>query len=207
MPAIGPVFSLLLIGLILLCGLLYYRAVKIQRYLEPALAIAQPRNDFSMKIARLFQQEFGTEPINGLSIRAGSILVEKSLLFPAEGARKSPGTDENMQKLARLFKTLMEDDHLRSDISLILIGARFPLERQGGADGAERLKAQRMVSRIQDALFTAESVLGKRYGTYFLAATQAGPASESSGELIEFRIIPSELLHIEVLQKLVKYAF
>ena len=46
----GPLLSLLLIGLVLLSGLLYYRAVRIQRFMEPALALSQPRNDFSEAI-------------------------------------------------------------------------------------------------------------------------------------------------------------
>ena len=80
-PPAGPILSLLLIGLVLLSALLYYRAVKIQRFLEPALAISKPRNEFSKSIKQIFQQEFGAELVKGIRIRAGSIFIEKSFLF------------------------------------------------------------------------------------------------------------------------------
>jgi hypothetical protein len=40
-----------------------------------------------------------------------------------------------------------------------------------------------------------------------VAAAQPTNPLEGNRELIEFRIIPSELLHIQVLEKLEKYAF
>ena len=58
-PPAGPVLSLLLIGLVVLSALLYYRAVKIQRFLEPALALSQPRNEFTKNISQNFQREIG----------------------------------------------------------------------------------------------------------------------------------------------------
>ncbi len=88
-PSVGPVLSLLLIGLVLLSALLYYRAVKIQRFLEPALAISQPRNEFSKSIKLIFQQEFGAESIKGLRVKASSILIERSFLFA--GGRRPEG--------------------------------------------------------------------------------------------------------------------
>src|SRR5512143_2212095 len=54
-PPPGPVISLLLIGLVLLSSLLYYRSVKIQRFLEPALALSQPRNEFAKHIRQIIQ--------------------------------------------------------------------------------------------------------------------------------------------------------
>jgi hypothetical protein len=71
----------------------------------------------------------------------------------------------------------------------------------------DRILAQRMAGFIQDALFFAEPQLGIRYGTYFVAAAQPINQLEGNRELIELRIIPSELLHIKVLEKLEKYAF
>jgi len=55
----GPILILTLIGLLLLSALLYYRAVKIQRFLEPVLAITQPRIAFSKNIYNLLLREFG----------------------------------------------------------------------------------------------------------------------------------------------------
>ena len=76
----GPILILTLIGLLLLSALLYYRAVRIQRFLEPALAITQPRITFSKNINNLILREFGKEESKGIKFRTGSILVEQSLL-------------------------------------------------------------------------------------------------------------------------------
>jgi hypothetical protein len=46
-----------------------------------------------------------------------------------------------------------------------------------------------------------------QYGAYFVASAQPANQLEGSRESIELRIIPSELLHIRVLEKLEKYAF
>jgi hypothetical protein len=205
-PSVGPVLSLLLIGLVLLSALLYYRAVKIQRFLEPALAISQPRNEFSKNIKLIFQQEFGADSIKGIRIKASSVLIEKSFLFAGDGALKA-SAQADLNKLARIFLLLMEDDQTRSDISLVLIIGRFPSSGTWVTYAAERMKVQRMVGFLQDALFFAEPQLGIRHGTFFVAAAQPTNPNDGSRELIEFRIIPSELLHIKVLEKLQKYAF
>jgi hypothetical protein len=205
-PSAGPVLSLLLIGLVLLSALLYYRAVKIQRFLEPALALSQPRNEFSKSIKLIFQKEFGAETVRGLKVRSSSILIERSFLFSDNGALKA-SAQADLKKLSRIFFLLMDNEQTRSDISLVLIVARFPSSSTWIAYATERIQAQRMAGFIQDALFFAEPQLGIRYGTYFVAAAQPTNPLEGNRELIEIRIIPSELLHIKVLEKLEKYAF
>lgn len=205
-PSVGPVLSLLLIGLVLLSALLYYRAVKIQRFLEPALAISQPRNEFSKNIKLIFQQEFGAESLKGFRVKASSVLIERSFLFAEDGALKA-SAQADLKKLARIFLLLMEDDQTRSDISLVLIIGRFPSSGTWMMYAAERMKVQRMVGFLQDAMFIAEPQLAIRHGTYFVAAAQPTNLNDVNRELIELRIIPSELLHIKVLEKLQKYAF
>ncbi len=205
-PPAGPVLSLALIGLLLLSALLYYRAIKIQRFLEPALAISQPRNEFAESINLIFQKEFGAESIAGIRVRTSSIVINKSLLFSENGALKAPAQIV-LKKLARIFLSLLSDDHTRPNISLVLINARFPADGAGRSNTGERMKAQRMVGFIQDSLFQADTVLGRRYGTYFVAAAQPTHPNDGNVGLIELRIVPSELLHIEVLQKLMKYAY
>jgi hypothetical protein len=205
-PPAGPVLSLLLIGLVLLSALLYYRAVKIQRFLEPALALSQPRNEFSKSIKQIFQKEFGTESVKGLKLRASSILIERSFLFSGDGALKA-SAQADLKKLAHIFIELMDNEQTRSDISLVLIISRFPASGTWMEYAANRMLAQRTSGFIQDALFFAEPHLGMRYGTYFMASAQPTNPLEGNRELIELRIVPSELLHIRVLEKLEKYAF
>jgi len=205
-PPAGPIFSITLIGLVLLSALLYYRAVKIQRFLEPALALSQPRNEFAKNINSIFEKEFKTKSIKGLKIRSSSILMETSLLFSGDGAVKASAQDD-LQKLARVFLSLMKDDHTRSEISQVLIIGRYPSYGFTRATIVERLKVQRMVGFIQDALFQLEPELGIRYATYFEGAAQQTNPQEKKSEVVEFRIVPSEFLHIEVLEKLEKYAY
>jgi hypothetical protein len=205
-PPAGPVLSLLLISLVLLSALLYYRAVRIQRFLEPALAISQPRNEFSKSIKLMFQREFGAEQIKGLKVRGSSILMEKSFLFSGDGVLKS-SAHTDLKKISRIFLLLMENEQTRSDISLVLIILRFPSSGTYAKYAAERVQAQHMAGFIQDALYVAEPQLAIRYGSYFVASAQPENPIEGNRELIELRIIPSELLHIRALEKLEKYAF
>ncbi len=204
-PPPGPTLSLLLIGLVLLSALIYYRAVKIQRFLEPALALSQPRNEFAKNINLIFQKEFGTKSIRGLRIKSSSILIETSLLFSGEGILK-PSAQDDLQKLARVFLALMKDEHARSEISLVLIIGRFPSYGARGVNVSEMVAVQRMVGFIQNGLFQLEPELGIRYSSYFAGVAQPTSPHEGNRNLVEIRIIPSEFLHIEVLEKLEKYS-
>ncbi len=205
-PPAGPVLSLLLIGLVLLSGLLYYRAIKIQRFLEPALALSQPRNEFAKTIRQIFEKEFGAKSIDGIKIKTSSILIEKSLLFAEDGALK-PSAQDDVQKLARIFLALMKDDHSRSDISLVLLMIRYPSYGARPENAADRIKAQKMIGLVHDALLRTQPELGIRYSTYFTTAAQPTNPHESNGGVVEFRIVPSEYLHIEVLERLEKYSY
>jgi hypothetical protein len=204
-PPAGPVVGLLLIGLVLLSGLLYYRAVKIQRFLEPALALSQPRNEFAKNIGSIFQGEFGAKSVRGLTIRSSSILMDRSFLVSTQGALNATAQDD-LRKLARVFLALMKDDHARSEISLVLIIGRVPSHGARGTNVAEWAKAGRIVGFIQDALFRLEPELGRRYSTSFASVVQPINPHEGRNDVVEFRIVPSEFLHVEVLEKLEKYA-
>ncbi len=205
-PSPGPILSILLVGLVILSALLYYRAVKIQRFLEPALALSQPRNEFAKKINMIFEKEFGKKPIKGLKVKSSSILIEKSLLFSADGTVNASALPE-FQKLARIFSSLMKDDHTRSEISLVLIIGRFPFYGAKGPNIVEKTRVQRMVGFIQDVLLHVEPELGVRYSTYFAGVVQPANPQEGNSDVLELRIIPSEFLHIEVLEKLEKYSY
>jgi hypothetical protein len=205
-PPPGPTLSLLLIGLVLLSALIYYRAVKIQRFLEPALALSQPRNEFAKNINLIFQREFGTKSIRGLKIKSSSILIDTSLLFSGEGTMK-PSAQDDLQKLARVFLALMKDDHARSEISLVLIIGRFPSYGARGVNVLEMIAVQRMIGSIQNGLFQLEPELGIRYSSYFAGVAQPTSPHQGNRDVVEIRIIPSEFLHIEVLEKLEKYSY
>jgi hypothetical protein len=205
-PPSGPVLSLLLIGLVLLSALLYYRAVKIQRFLEPALALSQPRNEFAKSISQIFEKEFGRKPIAGIKVRTSAILIERSRLFSKDGNLR-PTAQADLKKLARVCLALMEDSDTRANISLILIITRVPLYESKTVYIHERIKAQQVVGFIQDALFQAEPDLWMKYALFFAGTVQSANPREGTKDVFELRILPSEYLHIKVLEKLEKYAY
>lgn len=205
-PSPGPVLSLALIGLLILSGLLYYRAIRIQRFLEPALAISQPRSEFSAAINQLVLKEFGEQPVSGMKVRTSSIIIKKSVLFTDTGMLTDQGRDI-LEKLSRVCRSLLQNDATRQYVSIVLINARIPLDKGSPASASERTRITRMVGVVRDQLLGSEPEIRGRYGSFFVAGTQPAASPEGITDVIEVRLIPSELLHIEVLQKLMKYAY
>jgi hypothetical protein len=200
----GPLLSLLLVGLVLLSGLLYYRAVRIQRYLEPALALSQPRNAFSEAIQQAVKKEFGRGLVPGFDVRTSSLVIDQALLVSSSG-RLHPTGRTILHRFARVFKTLLDDAHTKADINLVLISAGYASGPP--ANGTEeRVKVQRLLEVLLDGLFEAEPLLRENYQAFFATAPRPIPSRDGYRERIEFRIIPSEMLHIEFLQRLQKYA-
>jgi len=201
----GPILSLTLIGLLLLSAVVYYRAVKIQRFLEPALAISQPRMQFTGEMNNLLMKDFGPEKAAGVTFRSGSVLVEQRLLF--SGAPQMAGLEDlTVKKLASVFLAALEDPRTRDHISLFLVSTRLPLSLDAELNKVRRLHLQERADGILASLFAAEPQLEKRYGRYF-AATVLPVGTDSEAAWIEFRIVPTERLHIEVLKRLGKYVF
>ena len=88
-----------------------------------------------------------------------------------------------------------------------LFGDRSERRSRGPRDQpAARAKAQQMVAMLQDSLYEAEPKLGQTFKAYFAATVHPEHLRRGEEGVVELRIMPSELLHIEVLQKLVKYA-
>jgi len=204
-PPVGPIISLLLIGLVLLSAVLYYHAIKIQRFLEPALALSQPRNEFAKNINALFQKEFGKDGVSGIKIRSNSVFMETSVLFSPNGAPKASAID-SLRRIARIFRSLMTDEHARSEISLVMIIGRYPSNGVTATTAMGRLNVQHLTGIIEDTLFHVEPELARLYAPYF--AVSALPATSGPQVTsVEFRIVPSDYLHVEVLEKLEKYSY
>ncbi len=200
----GPILILTLIGLLLLSAVLYYRAVKIQRFLEPALAISEPRLRFTQSMNNLLSKEFGTIKVNGIRFKTGSIYVEQSLLF--DSARSEKGTEtEILRKLSHVFLVALSNPDMRNNISLVLVSARQPLGPDTALNREIRTLMQERSLMILNALYRAEPELEKNFGMYFAATTMPVNAAGEEPNWVEFRIVPTERLHIEVLQRLMKY--
>jgi hypothetical protein len=200
----GPILSLTLIGFLLLSALLYYRAIKIQRFLEPALAISEPRIKFNQNINNLLTKEFGTHT-EGIKLKTGSILVDLSWLFAS--AHRTEGSKPLMlKKLSRVFHSALSDPDIRKHISLILVSTSFPLTTDTKLNNTLRFQIQKRIALILNSLYAAEPELEKSYGTYFAVTAMPVYAPVKEPNWIEFRMIPTERLHIEVLERLEKYS-
>jgi hypothetical protein len=206
-PPLGPLFSLTLIGLILLSAIVYYRAVKIQRFLEPALAISEPRMKFTRNIRDLLAREFGPGQMKGIRFRFGTILVDESLIFERVHPMGVAPGHAVLGKLSRVFTAALDNPETRENISLILISVRFPLSKDMILNRQARFEVQDRAVLILNSLYTIEPRIERDYAKYFAATSFPSSTPEKGGQVIEFRIIPTERLHIEVLQRLERYAY
>ena len=203
-PPLGPLLSLTLIGILILSALLYYRAVKIQRFLEPALAISQPRMKFGQSVTSLLSQEFGAGQLKGLRFRGGSIFVETSLLLNSiHPVKKSDPLV--LKKLAHFFLNALNDPGIRDNVSLILVSTRLPISPDKKANKEMRAKMENRAGLILSSLFALEPQLEASHGAYFAATALSVGAGMKDVDWIEFRIVPSERLHIDMLLRLEKY--
>ncbi|MEW6599878.1 MAG: hypothetical protein AB1499_02820 [Nitrospirota bacterium] len=202
---IGPILSMTLIGLLLLSALLYYRAVKIQRFLEPALAVSEPSIKFNQDINNLLMKEFGTAG-SGITFRKGSILIDQSFLFST--AHLMDGSDPLiLKKLGRFFLSVLSDREIRDRISLILVSTNLPLGKDALMNKELRSAAGERTAKILNSLYAAQPELEQKFGKYFaVTAIPSGPAGKENSP-IEFRLIPTERLHIDVLERLEKYSY
>ncbi len=206
--SLGPLFSLTLVGLLLLSALIYYRAVKIQRFLEPALAISEPRMKFNQDIKDLLSREFSPKEMKGIRFRAGTITVDESLIFERPHSQARPTGPVVLRKLSRVFVAALDNPEIRQNISLIQITARFPLTKDMILNRQARFAVQDNATLILNSLFTAEPRLETSYTRFFAATAIPTLAPPKKGGIVfEFRIIPTERLHIEVLERLERYAY
>ncbi|MBI4689190.1 MAG: hypothetical protein HY754_02815 [Nitrospirae bacterium] len=200
-----PILSLILIGFLILSGIVYYRAVKIQRFLEPALAVSQPRSEFTRNINKLLVKEFGLEAVRGVKFSMGSIFIEESLLFDKDNRLKESAYSM-LKKLGNVFISALSSKNTRLHIDLILINARFPVDSSEELNNRQRLRMQLVADLILDSMYRESPELEKNYSTYFAAtAMPVSPPEKGTSDFVEFRIIPSELIHIGLIQRLHKY--
>ncbi len=197
----GPLLSLTLIGVLLLSAVLYYRAVKIQRFLEPALAISTPRIMFARNIRQLLSKEFGSEQIPGIRVTTTSLFVQSSL-FPGAGKPEHP---EITGRLGRLFVSVLNEPDMSNYVDFILISAKFTADADSVSNERKRAEAQSRAVAVLNSLLAASPELNKKYAIFFSAAAVPVDTGGKDAGWIEFRFLPSEQLHIEVLKSLQKY--
>lgn len=203
-PPPAPIVILTLIGALLLSALLYYKAVRAQRYLEPSLALVQPRIEFTHKIRLLFKEEFGTDDIQGVLLSGDSIFIEHALIY--RGPAGSKRIDNVfLSKVSRVFLSILEDTEMRSHFDLILISSRIHFNPSPEENRNRRRKGLLIAESVVDAMYQVEPSLLKYYGIF--APTAVPDKPHKTHNWIEFRIVPSERVHIEMMKGLEKYLF
>ncbi len=198
----GQILGLTLIGMLLLSSLLYYKAVKAQRYLEPSLALAQPRIEFAQKIRQLLEKEFGSEKIKGVVLASNSIYVDNSLIF-ADPVSEEIANTMFIKKMSNIFLSILQDPQMKPHLELILVSTRFRVSPHLEMTKKKRSVSQHIAGLIMDSLFDVEPELLKYYGLF--SATALPVQRDKKDNLVEFLIIPSEHLHIEMIKSLEKY--
>ena len=199
-----PIGIFTLMGLLLLSALLYYEAVKAQRYLEPSLSLAQPRVEFLQNISNLLEEEFGSKYIKGITLSRNSIFIDSSLIF-ADPAYEKGINYVFLKKLSRVFLYMFRDADMRSHFDLILLSTSFKFSQHLEVNTQRRAEKQHIAEIVMDSMYKVESGLYKYYGLFAAIAVPVEP--ERKGEWLEFRIIRSEHLHIELMKSLKKYFF
>ncbi|MCL5023578.1 MAG: hypothetical protein M1497_09480 [Nitrospirae bacterium] len=194
----APVLSLALIGVLLLGALLYYRAVRVQRFLEPALAMSTPRIAFAKNIRTLLSREFAAEKPEGIRFAANSIYVEQSLLSGASASGV-------LNRLSRVFLAVLRDRNLRGYVDFVLISTKYRAAADERTTEGRRFGAQRAAESVLSSLYRVSPELRRDYETYFAATALHADHAAKEARWVEFRFLPSERLHIDVLTTLEKY--
>ena len=82
------VVALTLIGLILVGAVLYSNSIRFQRFIEPMIAVLQPRGEFSERFKQLILGEFETLNKDEVVLRGNILRVRRSFLTD-EGSHRS----------------------------------------------------------------------------------------------------------------------
>jgi len=202
---VDQIIGITLIGLLLLSALIYYKSVKAQRYLEPSLAILEPQVAFAQKISDLINEEFGSKQNRGVIFTANSILVDDRLIFTDPFNKESVKPDF-VRKLGNIMMAMLGDAQMRLHFELILISTRLPLSPHLILNKQKQIEKQNNAELVLNALYKISPELKNNYALYFTSSVI--PVRPKQNEnWIEFRFIPTEHLHIDMMKSLKKYSF
>lgn len=198
---VEPVVILTLIGMILTGALLYYRSVNFQRFLEPSLAVLEPRTIFASRLSKITSEEIAGEPAGMVVVKRTSIMLHKSLFTQVS----DQGLPSVIPKLSRALLKLLSDDWMAANIEMIIVKTSFPLEAAKSDDFTIQNQMREQSDMVLKAVLGTEPALAARFADRF-ASTAVYSRVQGSSDWITLAIIPSERLHIEVLERLGKYA-
>jgi hypothetical protein len=196
-----PVVILALIGLMLIGAILYYRSVNLQRFLEPSLAVLEPRTMLSSRLKDLTNEELGPEYSPGIIVLSTGLMIHKSLLLSPEYHKPSIIT----QRLANMLNRLFEDPWMAGNVEMIMVKTSAPVDLP--LEQREKVKhnMQQQSESVLESILGTSPALAEKHSDKF-AATAVLSRNTKNYDWVMLDIIPSERLHIEVLERLGKYA-
>lgn len=196
-----PVVILVLIGLMLIGALLYYRAVNLQRFLEPALAVLEPRSMLSLRMKELASEELGPEYAQSVIVRSSGLMLHKSLFSSPQHS----GIPVFVKRLSDMMRRLFEDPWMSSNVEMIMVRASVPLDMPIEVRNELTERMRKYSETLLKAILGLNPGLAEGYSDKFAATVVLNRKSEEA-DWIALDIIPSERLHVEMLERLGKYA-
>ena len=195
-----PFVTLILIGLLLTGVTLYYKAINLQRFLEPALAVLEPSVTFTSQITRTAQNKFTHIPADRIIIRGNNLRIHKSL-FSTVSDKRIPLI---VRQMGKFIRTILNDRTLSNDIQSVIIKAHVPIQAaltEPALYNNMRIQAEAVLNTIMQLEPSLASTNAHKMGS--LAMYSKDPRA---GEWLTLEVVPSEMLHIKVLERMSKYA-
>ena len=200
LPPLRVVMTLALMSLLLLSLVVYYRATRIQRFSELALAIYQPQNDFSQKMIGPFIKLFNEKKISTIRHTSNSLFIDESLLVMVAQNNKD-NQPTIVRDLGKIFHAILQDPELRSNIELILVSTIGPVSPGMSLSTKNHRTLQVKSESVLRSLFMAEPELEQKYSSFFASTVISATDVERDQYLVEFRFIPNDRLYLKYLQR------
>lgn len=200
LPPLRVVMTLALMSLLLLSLIVYYRAVRIQKFSELTLAIYQPQKEFRQKTLGPFIKLFDKKKLSSIAFTDNSFCLEEPLLLMDEpnGKNTQPTITGD---LGKTFHAILQDNELRSNIELILVSTIEPLSPSMSLSNKNFRSQQEKSDSVLRSLLEAEPELKQKYSSFFASMAVSTADVERDQCLIEFRFIPNNRLYTNYLQR------
>ncbi len=196
------VVGLTLIGSILVGAVLYSNSIRFQRFIEPVIAVLQPRGEFSSRFKQLILEEFEVLKADEIVLHGNILRVRRSFLTD-EGSHRSGF--RNFERLGRVFLGLMEDKWMRANTDFIMVSLQAPYLLDEEGNRKIRQATARDAELVLVTVLNATPELRAKYAPLFTSSVISSPPGTQLGEWVTFHIMPSERFHEEVLKRLEKY--
>ena len=201
---IEVIVGLALIGLVLVGSVLYARAVRFQRFMEPMLAVLEPRSNFSDKLRSLILEEFDNDSLANMKLTGNTLRIRKSMLAMEGGHVVGLKT---YNRLGKVFLRVLEDPGMRSNLDFILISVNVPFSKEEGANYLRRGEATKEAELILATVLSTSPELRLKYAPMISSSAFSVAPASGQEDWVTVHIEPSERLHTEVLKRLEKYAY